>query len=156
MKSAKYVEDNLGLLKFREKYLKEHQDRIKKIMKSNSKSNILKKTDFDRDAIIENKMKIHQIMSQQRESSINKENSILFNKLVGISKSNQIGAFHDTSMRSKRNVSQSPISSLPQLRTHTESGPSLNFVSRKQEQKRIDRENLKLAEKLIKEESSLK
>ena len=156
MKSAKYVEDNIGLIKFREKYLKEHQDRIKKIMKSHSKSKLFKKSEFDRESIIENKMKIHQMMSQQRESSINKENSILFNKLVDISKGNKYALFSDKSVRSKRNVSQNPLSSLPQLRTQTESGQSLNFVTRRKEQKRIDKENLLLAEKLIKEKSNLK
>lgn len=109
--------------------------------------------------------KIHDIIASQRETTINKENSLLFNKLIDISmgKRSQL-PFNQTPKARyiiekpngrKYNVSLSPMRSLPHLKSKQEQA-SLNFVQRKQEKERIERDNLKLAAKLVTEESDLK
>ena len=143
-------------MRLREKHLKEHHARLKQIRKKNSKSNLLRKSVKDREAIIENKIKIHNIISSQRESAINRENSILFNKLMEISMGKKSQLPYVKSPRSKHNMSQSPLRTLPQLKSQRDDHHSLNFVVRKHEKQRIEKENLKLAAKLITEQSDLK
>lgn len=155
MKSAKYVEDNIELLKYREKTFKNHQDKLKKIMTQDKKSTMKNKTDRTRDAILENKVKIHNIISQQRESSIIKENSQLFNKLIDISMGKRSNMPFLKKEKSKHNISQSPLRSLPSLKPLKEEVHSLNYLKRKHEKERIEKDNLKLAAKLVSEQSDL-
>ena len=155
MKSAKYVEDNIELLKYRNEKLKNHQNRIKKIMNQDTKTTIKQKTDRTRDAILENKLKIHNIISQQRETSIMKENSQLFNKLIDISMGKRSNMPFVKKKKSKHNISQSPLRSLPSLKPLKEEMHSLNYVIRKHEKERIEKDNLKLAAKLVSEHSEL-
>jgi len=125
-------------------------------MRQDTKSKVIKKNDKSRDQIIENKMKIHNIIHNQKEYEINRENSILFNKLMQISmgKSSQLPL--QRNRKSKAYISQSPMRTLPQLKTQRDNPHSLNYVNRKREKERIDKENLKLAAKLVTEQSELK
>lgn len=104
----------------REKNLKDHQKRIKEIMQKNAKANSLKDS---------NQRKVQKV--NPKESVINKENSILFNKLMEISMGKRSNMPFQSNRKSKNYVSQSPMRSLPQLRTHREDQHSLNFVNRK-------------------------
>lgn len=136
----------MELLAYREKKLKDHQKRIQEIMYKNTK-NALSKTN--------SKKGDKSFKSNPKEAEINKENSILFNKLMEISMGKRSNMPFKSERKSKHYISQSPMRSLPQLKPQKEDPHSLNFVSRKKEKERIDRENLKLAAKLVTQQSTL-
>lgn len=161
-------------------------------MEKSSKANSFMKPDKTRENILENKMKMHNIVHSQRENEIKKENSILFGKLMDISwgkrsnlpsvvspsnnyykdkaklKNNaskrKIGGSNYRSSKNrtmhpsptKARLPQSPVNFFAQPKIENDEIFSLNYNKRKRETERIERENLKLAEKLITTESNLK
>ena len=145
-------------------------------MKQNTKTHVSKKKDFVRELFLANKMKIHSIALTQKEMDINRENNILFNKLVDISlgkmsqlpfiksphkqyftreeKKSNISRYKSVIPPSHTTLSKSHMNSLPSMKLE-EINCSSNFSQRRREKERIEKDNLRLATKLITTRSSL-
>ena len=88
--------------------------------------------------ILNNRLKSHEFEGNERINEIKKNNQLLLDKLLDISK----GKFSAPGMKAKQ----------PKRKT----GPkSLNYVTKKKELERIDRENMKLMNRIVNQQAML-
>eukprot|EP00347_Sterkiella_histriomuscorum_P022256 403331127 len=123
---------NIVQQKYREQFLDRHKKRLDEIAKRKTKN--LKNNETEIGVRLnENKNKIHEIMLNQKKTQIDRDNQLLLRKLVEI----QAGK------RSQLPKSQSQLSLVNDFRAK-----SLHLSKRKLELERIERENLKIAQKI--------
>ncbi|CAI2372860.1 unnamed protein product [Moneuplotes crassus] len=172
-----FEESNKEVFLLHERNLKEHRERLKKIMQQTMKVHSIRKDHMHRERYLANKTKIHSLALSQKKSDITKENNILFNKLLDISmgkmsnlpfvSSQKNSSFQRNCKNLKymrtssvnaspsgMNLHNSNVGSLSSLPNECDT-TSLNYTTRKLEKQRIDKENLKLAAKLLSTKSRL-
>lgn len=116
--------------------MKIHNDKLKQIEGRNAKPRrtAKSKTSTLRDV----KQKANAFAKSEKNQAINRENQMLLNKLVEIS-------------QGKHSVIAQPVKKRPS----SQSKRSLNFGTRKKEFERIERENMKIAQRLFNKESNI-
>ena len=133
--AIKYVDrSNYMEQKYRERFLERHHKRLEEI--ANKKSTKMRQSVVDIDIGVrlnENKKLIHEIQTSQKNIQIDRENQLLLRKLVEI----------QSGKRSLIPRSHSQIQLINDYRAK-----SLHVSKRKIEMERIERENLKIAQKI--------
>ena len=136
MKAPTHVECDIGVEKYREHCEKLHKEKMKFIKRRKS-PHVFSKDDDIMFKINESLMKAHQYAMTTREAAIQQANRKLLTKLTDISEG-KLSIFRDKFRASESNLVR-----------------SLNFMSRKLEDDRIERENLHLAKRILAKNSYL-